>query len=786
MKIVSCFFIILAGIFWGCSSPQNLKTDDKGIAFVNDSIQYRVEFLTPHSARILSLPKGDTLVTQRLVVSDSLPRFQNFTTKEGTKELTFSTEELTVLFNIEEKAFSFFETKTGKLLLKEKGNGESRTFTNTSVAGEECLNVVQRFVPDNEEALYGLGQYQNGVMNYRGDSVLFLQANMDIVNPFLVSTNRYGILWDNYSSSMFKDDETGYSFSSEVADASDYYFVYGKDMDEVIAGYRELTGEVPMFGKWVYGFWQSKERYKSFAELENVVKEYRKRKIPLDNIVQDWEYWGGKEYWNRLSFDQKNFDNPEAVINRLHNRYNVHFMLSVWPGFGPKTKVYAELDSVNALFNEPTWAGYKIFDAYNPYARDIFWQKLKTGLFNKGVDAWWMDATEPSFRDGFTQLKQEEKTKSAGKTYIGTFHRYLNVYSLELIRFLHEKLRKETDEKRVFILTRSAFASQQKYAAAVWSGDVSASWQNMKKQLAAGLNLSMSGIPYWTSDIGGFFVTERGAQFPEGLKSDEYKELYSRWFQFGAFSPLFRAHGTNVPREIWQFGSPGTVYYDNQLQYIKLRYRLLPYIYSLSYKVTAENYTMFRGLAMDFTQDTQTFNVNNAYMFGPAFLVRPVFEPLSVSAKTATYLPAHKGGCWYNFWTGEAVKCGQIHNMHTPLDVMPLYIKGGSVIPFAEEKQYTTEFPDTNLEVRIYSGADAAFDWYDDEGDSYRYQQGMFSQVRFQWYEDDQKFVIGERNGNYDGMPKNVHLTIRLYSPEQPEPVEKSIQYSGQEVTLFF
>ena len=517
MKNLKYWLLVSSALSWfGCSSSVN--EDGRGCSFICDSVQYRVEFMSAGCVRILSYPEGDTLVTKRLVVDAEKPTFKDYRYAETKQTFVFRTHELSVTFDKVNAAFIFHEASTGRLLLKEKDHKKARDFKRSEAGGEQCLEVIQRFIPTADEAIYGLGQYQNGIMNYRGKSVLLLQANMDIVNPFLVSTNGYGILWDNYSSTKFEDTDEGYSFMSEVGDASDYYFVYGRSMDEVVSGYRKLTGNVPMFGKWVYGFWQSKERYKSFDELKAVVKEYRRRGIPLDNIVQDWEYWGDKLHWNSLTFNPLHFDNPRQVIDELHQQDNVHFMLSVWPGFGPETDVYHSLDSIGALFDEPTWAGYKVFDAYNPAARNIFWQYLKKGLYDMGVDAWWMDATEPSFREGFTQLKQEEKTKSAGNTCLGSFHRYLNTYSLEMLKDFYRRLRAESNQKRIFILTRSAFASQQHYGTAVWSGDVSASWENMHKQLVAGLNLSMSGIPYWTSDTGGFFVTERDAKYPDGCR----------------------------------------------------------------------------------------------------------------------------------------------------------------------------------------------------------------------------------------------------------------------------
>lgn len=785
MKIFNNWLLVLYALAcFSCSS--SVSKDEKGCTFVCDSIRYRVEFKSAGCVRILSYPEGDTLVTKRLVVDTEKPSFEDYKRKETNGEYIFSTNELSVIFDKINASFSFKEASSGRLLLKEKENRKARVFNRSEAGGEQCLEVTQRFVPTKDEAIYGLGQYQNGVMNYRGKSVLLLQANMDIVNPFLISTNGYGILWDNYSSTKFEDSDEGYSFVSEVGDASDYYFICGKNMDGVVSGYRELTGEVPMFGKWVYGFWQSKERYKSFDELKAVVKEYRRRGIPLDNIVQDWEYWGDKPHWNSLKFHPENFAHPRQVIDELHNQEHIHFMLSVWPGFGPETTIYQSLDSIGALFDEPTWAGYKVFDAYNPAARDLFWQHLKKGLYDNGVDAWWMDATEPSFRDGFTQLKQEEKTKSAGKTYLGSFHRYLNTYSLEMLKDFHQRLRAVDNERRAFILTRSAFASQQRYATAVWSGDVSASWENMHKQLVAGLNLSMSGIPYWTSDTGGFFVTERDAKYPDGLKSNDYKELYSRWFQFSAFTPIFRAHGTNVPREVWQFGEEGTPFYDNQVEYIHLRYRLLPYIYSISHRVTADNYTMLRGLAMDFTEDSCTFDVDNAYMFGPSLLVRPVFRPHTTEKEVLTYLPRHKGRFWYDFHTGEAHKGGTEQVQANQLNILPLYVKAGSILPLAKVKQYAMEYPDSELELRIYGGADASFLWYEDEGDSYRYEENIYSKVPMQWNDAERTLTLGVREGSYPGMPEQVKMNLKLYLPKSATPLYKECVYTGKEMKIKF
>ena len=783
MKSYRAHILVLFMFLWtNCYSA--VLIDGKGYSFVCDSILFNVKFMSNESVRILSYPQSDTLSTCRLVVSDNRPDTTKCIFSESSNEYRFCTDKLIVSFDIKEAAFSFLDAATHLPLLKEKGNRQARTFTRAIVDGENCLGITQRFIPTTGEALYGLGQYQNGILNYRGHTATLLQANMDIVNPVLISTIGYGILWDNYSSSKFEDSENGFSFTSEVGDASDYYFIRGNNIDEIISGYRNLTGVAPMFGKWVFGFWQSKERYKSFDELKTVAKEYRSRNIPIDNIVQDWEYWGDKQSWNSLNFNPANFSNPKKTIAELHNDYNLHFMISVWPGFGPATAIYQSLDSIGALFDEPTWAGYKIFDACNPEAREIFWKYLKKGLLANGVDAWWMDATEPSFRDGFTQLKQEERTKSAGKTHLGSFYRYLNTYSLVMMKDLFRNIREESPDKRVFILTRSAFASQQQYATAVWSGDVSASWENMHKQLTAGLNLSMSGIPYWCSDTGGFYVTERDANYPEGLQSDDYKELYARWFQFSTFTPILRAHGTNVPREVWQFGEKGTPYYDNQVKYINLRYRLLPYIYSTAHRVTAENYTMLRGLAMDFMADTTTYNIDNSYMFGQAMLVRPIFNPYSAENRVSTYLPIHENKYWYDFWSGKTLLGGKTYSQNNTLDMIPIYIKAGSIIPLANVKQYTSEYPDNELEIRVYAGGDGKFTLYDDDGESYDYEKGIYSTIPFEWIDNSQTLIIGKRHGSYPEMADKITLHIKIYLPWRDTPEEKDYLYIGEQLNI--
>ena len=534
---------------------------------------------------------------------------------ERAEEVTLVTSKLDVRVNRLTGAVVFYN-HDNQLLLKEPEIG-GKVFTSENVMDENVWHVKQEFVLTENEALYGLGQHQDGFMNYRNHDVLLVQTNTNASVPFFVSTNGYGILWDNYSQTKFHDGTDGTFIWSEVADAIDYYFIAGSQLDDVIAGYRTLTGKAPLFGKWAFGYWQCKERYHTQDEIINVVKEYRKKQIPLDNIVQDWMYWGDLG-WSAMDYDRKKFPDPTEMIKTIHE-LNTHYMISIWPRFDPKSAIYKEMDSQGHVFHtDGEQEGY-VYDAFSEKARDIYWHYVNKGLFSHGVDAWWMDATEPEFGD----IKEEvsDKAKKYGYTAMGSWARYLNAYSLMSTKGVYEAQREATSDKRVFILTRSAYAGQQRYAGVTWSGDIVATWDVFRKQISAGLNFCMAGIPYWTTDIGAFIPNN-----PLGCKDEAYRELYVRWFQFGAFCPIFRSHGTGTPREVWQFGEPGTWAYDTLVKYDKLRYRLFPYIYSLAWKVTNEDYTMMRGLAFDFKEDQKVLGIDDQYMFGPAFLVNPVTE----------------------------------------------------------------------------------------------------------------------------------------------------------------
>ncbi len=769
----------------GCSAPDYLRNGN-AVTFSACGEDFTVEVMADDAVMVLCRPSGTEIVTRRLLVADTLPRTGLCRVRSSHEELVVSTRKIEVVFNKTGNCFSFLDRATGRKLLSEPAQG-ARTFTPQRVGSEDCLGVVQRFEAVPGEGLYGLGQYQQGAMDYSRDTVRMVQANMDIASPLLVSTGGWGLLWDNYSATTFIGGEEQMSFDSEVADASAYYFLSGGDMDGTVAAYRRLTGRVPMLPLSAFGFWQSKERYKSFDELTAVAAEYRRRGVPLDNMVQDWEYWGPKERWNALCFDTTNFPDAAAHIARLHDSLNVRYTISVWPGFGPETEVYAALDSIGALFDESTWAGYKIFDVFNPAARDVFWRYLREGLYDKGVDGWWLDATEPSLGEGFAQATQERKLKRVGQTAWGDISRYLNVYSLVMCRDFYDRLRAADSVRRTVILTRSAFAGQQACGTILWSGDVSASWQVMRNQIAAGVNLSMAGHPWWCSDIGGFSIKERGGQFPGGLEDEEYKELYTRWFQMVAFNPIFRAHGTDVPREIWRFGEPGTPYYDAQVEAIRLRYRLIPWFYSLAWGVHSRDEAMMRGLAMDFPHDTVARGVATQYMMGRQMMVCPVTVPrhashepgITPSDSIAVWLPG--GAVWYDFHTGEPLEGGRYAVRPAPIDRIPLFVRGGSIIPMGAVRQYVSQSGPDELEIRIYGGADARFELYEDAGDGYGYQRGEYALTPIRWDDRARRLTIGPAGGKMGVPQRTVNL---VYCTPRGELHEKTAVWAGEKITV--
>ena len=621
-----------------------------------------------------------------------------------------------------------FKDSLGGTILKEK----FRSAIPVKIAEEKTYHVEQVFLVSDNEGFYGLGQHP-GIFNYKGRTVTLIQRNWDVAIPFLVSSEGYGILWDNYSMTRidnFRDGEGNkLRWWSEVADIIDYYFIYGPNIDDVIASYRELTGATPLLPLWAYGYWQSKERYKSQKEIVETAKKFRERKIPIDVIIQDWQYWG-KYGWNAFKFDEENYPDPAEMIEDLH-ALNVRVLISIWPNFGLDTEVYKDMFSKGYICPNT-----RCYDPFNEKARNLYWKYIKKAFFDVGFDGWWLDATEPETGVGWASFYTPFHST---KTAMGSGARYLNAYSLMTTRAVYEGQRNVSD-RRVVILTRSSFIGQQRYSAVTWSGDIFHDWGVLREQIPAGLNFSISGVPYWTTDIGGFFSGN-----PE---TESYREIFIRWFQWGAFCPIFRVHGTTYAKEPWMFGPEAE---KILVKYIKLRYRLLPYIYSVAWKVTSEGYTMMRPLIMDFRNDQKVLNIDDQYMFGPALMISPVTLPKIPSRKI--YLPKTSGG-WYDFWTGEKIEGGQYIERSTPLDILPIHIRAGSIVPMGPQLQYAMEKPMDPIELRIYRGADGSFIIYEDDGETYGYERGEYNLIHLEWRDKEQKLVIDEKVRNYLDTPR--------------------------------
>ena len=751
----------------------------------------KIEFITPSIVHVVKGQPTKTLVVTakpqdnlQLTISKSQWKSSELTVKQDAKgNLTFLTAK-------------------GKVLLKEK----------------ECdaKEARQTFTLDKDEAIYGLGTIQNGKMNRRGEKKRMEQSNLEDFQNVLQSIKGYGIYWENYSPTLFEDNANGMTFDAEVGDGVDYYFMYGKSADGVIAQMRYLSGDVPMFPMWTYGFWQSKERYKSAAETEGIVDQYRALNVPLDGIIQDWQYWGSNYLWNAMDFLAEDFANGKQMIQNVHKK-NAHFMISIWASFGPMTQQFRELNEKGLLMPFETWpqsgishvwppimkypSGVKVYDAFHPEARAIYWKYLKT-LYDYGTDAWWMDSTDPDFFN-------PKESDYAHKVYGGTWRSQRNAFPLETVRGIYQSQRKDYGQKRVFIMTRSSYAGQQHYGSNMWSGDVNSSWDMLRKQVPAGLSYSLTGNPNFNTDIGGFFCgsynTKGSGSAP---RNPQFQELYVRWMQYGLFCPVFRSHGADAPREIWQFGKKGEPVYDAIEKQIRLRYRLIPYLYSTAWQVTSNNDSYMRPLFSDFAADKKVWNINDEFLFGRSILAAPIvkaqyteekiirtdamtgWDRQSVSdgsavggidftaTKSATkYLP--KGATWYDFWTNQLYKGGQDVTLETTLDRVPMFVRAGSILPLGPEMQYVGEKAWDNLEMRVYPGANGSFTLYEDEGDNYNYEKGAYTTITFQWNDSKKQLTIGERKGQYPGMLQKRHFTIVL-----PNGQQKVVDYSGQQMIV--
>jgi alpha-D-xyloside xylohydrolase len=692
---------------------------------------------------------------------------------------------------------SVFDEKNEAQIRKDADGVRAFTPSSRQVIDRQAFHTKLEFEWLEGEALYGLGSHEEGMMNLRGQHQYLYQQNMKVAVPVLLSTRGYGILLDTYSLMSFHDDAFGSYIWTEFDEELDYYFIYGPDFDEIVRAIRQLSGKAPMLPRWAFGYIQSKERYISQTELIDVVTEYRKRGLPFDCIVQDWKSWPN-DLWGQKTLDPERFPNPKEMMAELHN-LNTRLMISIWPIMNPGGDNWREMHDAGFLLgNQAT------YDAFQAEARELYWMQARDGLFAHGIDAWWSDCTEPFQADwnGLFKPEPEERLRintEEAKRYLDP--EYINAYSLLHSQGIYEGQRKTTTAKRVVNLTRSGYVGQQRYSTITWSGDVSANWETLRRQIADGLNFCATGLPYWTTDIGAFFVKNDpnlwfwNGNYDLGVDDMGYRELYVRWFQYAAFLPMFRAHGTDTPREIWRFGEAGDMFYDSLAKFLRLRYRLMPYIYSLAAMVTHEDYTILRALPFDFRCDPATFEIDDQYMFGPAFLVNPVSQPMYYAAQStpldgpskirAVYLP--DGADWYDFWTGKHFTGGQTIITAASLDIMPLYVRSGSILPFGPEINFADEQVNAPLQLHIYPGQNGSFTLYDDEGDNYNYEQGQFAVIRLSWDDASRNLTIHEREGSYPAMPAAREFRLILadgLNPVSDLSLSKTVRYEGKEISI--
>lgn len=937
---LTLFYVVLA------ASPSFLKTSDGVIVYTDlmpDGKKHAVklEVVSSNIIRVIVSPDGNISPKQSLITAYSKKTDIFWTISPVVNKVILKTKSLIVEVEKKNGIVSFFDNNYKKIVAEKSFN--SRVFLPVVAEGKSLYKISQSFQTTPAEGWYGLGQHQQGIMNLKGHQIDFFQNNTEVAIPFWVSSNNYGIIWDNYSftkagsikpilplsalklfsktgeegwltatyannklfpenisisraeseinmpflgdskvklpkefkpetgvvswegsissplsglhmlkfvmggslklwvnnklvidrwrkawnpvqilhSLLLKKDEkvsvkiewipeggesyfsaewqppvsddekNTFTFCSDAGKQIDYYFLKGNNIDSVIANYRYITGKAPIVPKWALGFWQSRERYKTQEEILSTVDEFRKRQIPIDNIVLDWNYWHEPQ-WGSQEFDETRFPAPDSMIEMLHKKYNTQLMISVWPKFYEGISTYNDFEKKGWLYKrniadrQRDWIGKgyisTFYDAFNEDARKGFWDLIDKKLYKKGIDAWWMDASEPDILSNVSPAKRiEQVTPNA----LGTGTEYFNAYPLQNAKGIYEGQRATNHNKRVFLLTRSAFAGSQRYAAAVWSGDIGSTWNDMKNQIAAGVNFSMSGIPYWTMDIGGFVVPSKFEK-PDDKSLEEWRELNTRWFQFGAFVPLFRAHGQYPFREIFNIASEDHPAYKSFIYYDKLRYRLMPYIYSLAGSAYHNDYTIMRGLAMDFPSDTISLSISDQYMFGPSLLVNPVCGYEQRNRKV--YLPKCAG--WFDFYNDDFYSAGQIIDAEAPYNKMPLFVKAGSIIPIGPTLQYVAEKKPDTIVLNIYTGADAAFKLFEDDGISYNYETGSYSEINFSWSEKLQVFTIGECKGSFTGHIKKRVFKIKIITANKEKSMglngvfEKEISYEGHNIKI--
>lgn len=951
-------FLILAG----CTSPSrdrsendvDIKRDAHGITVsLRDGVakHVRLQVYADDIVRVTATPHAnfDNLPDYLMVVAQ--PEKIDFEVVETVDAVELKTAKMRARVNFASGAVTFFDA-SGKPILSEAERTFSEVIDEPGQADADSYAVQQSFDVDANEGFSGLGQQQNGLVNYAGHDVELTTYNLEITVPFVVSSKNYGVLWNNAAVSRFGDPRpaaplaadftlydaqgkkggltvtyldgekplltrtevdpnyqflgqgterefplpaevanvqdlririegtlqakhhgnytlkmysSGYaklaidgdvkidrwrmnwnpwyhnvdlpfalnekkkieiswtpgggylrllqnppqteaaerqmSLASDTGKAVDYFFCVGEDKDAVISNYRYLTGKSVLLPKWAYGFWQSRERYKNQQEIIDVLKEYRARKIPVDNIVLDWSYWP-EDAWGSHDFDSKHFPDPQALVDQVHDM-NANIMISVWPKFYPTTAHYQELNEKGYMFNKNIeqnnldWIGpgylNSFYDAFAPEAREIFWRQLDKKINSYGFDAWWLDAVEPDIHSNLSFTHRKDlMTPNA----LGTGAEYFNAYALPHAETVYLRDRESEPDKRVFILTRSGFGGIQRTASAIWSGDIVSRWADLKDQIAAGIGVGLAGVPNWTFDIGGFTPEDRFRKSKKGFvgsvndmdaeQVEEWQELNTRWYQFGAFVPLYRAHGQNPYREIYNIAAEDSKAYESMVWYTRLRYRLMPYIYSEAGDMYHKDDTLMRGLVMDFGADPAVSDINDQYMFGPAFLINPIYE--FKSRNRQVYLP--KGADWYDFYSGEKLRGGQHITADAPYERMPIYVKAGSIVPTGPDIQFVYEKPAEPLTLNVYTGANGTYELYEDDGKTYEYENGAFTRIPLVYDEASGTLTIADREGNFAGMLRERTIHIRWISGPRKDAAEftakpdATVRYVGKSLNV--
>lgn len=774
----------------------------------------QVKFFTPSIVQIIKTP-DDKAGDKKSVVVIALPVNVNVKKTSSAGVTTYRSSVLQVTVDERTRKVSFAKAD-GTPLLSE---GEHAFTPINEGIDKGAYKVKQGFALDADEPIYGIGMLQNGKMSQRGEHRRMQQSNLEDFAHFFQSIKGYGIYWDNYSPTSLNDNKT-LELESQVGKLVDYYFMYGGNADGVIREMRHLTGKSPMLPMWTYGFHQSRERYKTQNELLEVVRKYRDMKVPFDGIIQDWQYWGSNYTWNAMEFISSDFNNAQKMIDEVHEK-NAHLSISIWSSFGPHTKPFKQLKDKGLLFSFETWpesgleswpprkdypSGVRVYDPYSREARDIYWENLSR-LHKMGVDAWWMDSTDPDHVN-YKESDLDERSS------VGSYRSVRNLFPFMTVSGVDEHQRAVDKNKRVFILTRSYFAGQQRYGANTWSGDITSSWESLRKQVPLCLNYTLTANPNVNTDIGGFFASSYNRRYQDGSgpKNPQFQELYVRWMQFGLFNPMMRSHGTDVYRELYHFGKPGEPVFDALLSAVKMRYNLLPYIYSTSWQVSKNDDSFMRALVMDFKDDKNTWNLGKQYMFGRSLLVCPVVDPLYTQEKVIkmdemsgwnqqdnkdanggwpavnwsekkqyeVYLPA--GTQWYDYWTNEKFDGGQKIKADAPIARSPLYVRAGSILPIGQDLQYVKEKAWDIITLRVYPGADASFVLYEDEGDNYNYQKGMYTEIPMRWNNNTRTLVIEARKGDYPGKLSTRKFDVVLAA--KGNTIVKRVTYAGKKVTI--